>query len=581
MKAKNLSGLTGKRSLWIFVMIVFGCSVYTQQEKGNASLRGILMQEYYYALGEATKLFMLGNYPQAVNIYNECIRANPQSDASFYQLARIYLQAGEIQLAKANARQAVSLKPENKWYLQLLADTYQMGQVWDSAILVYQRQLDLDKDNLMLLYKISNLLENSQKYDDALNYLDKIDQRIGISKETSVSRYRIYKATKQDQKALSQLKQAITLSEGEYTLIGMQAEFFRERNFPDSAAYYYKMIYPMHSDDPVVTFSYAEFLMTQNDYGNAGEVLVEAMQNTEIQPRAKTGYLISILQDEELFKLSRPVLDTLVQAYYESSEKNVTTLSVAADVSFKLGQYERSSAMLKGIIRIDSRNYPAYEQLIFCENAIGNLDSVSYYANMAIRYFPDRAIPYLFGGSAAFQKGQYEEAVMLLENGLKIAEQDQLKLEFYALLAECHERMKAYDKSEELFSKALEIDANNNGIRNNYAYYLALRGKNLNYARDLSKRTVKTEPKNPTYLDTYAWILFKMNKTGRAKRYIEAALEHGGQNNAEILLHYGDILYERGKEKDALAVWKRALELKDESVIKELEKRIESTTQSR
>jgi tetratricopeptide (TPR) repeat protein len=560
-------------------MILWVCSGYTQEKSGIGSNGEVAMQEYYYALGEATKLFMLGNYPQAVNIYNECIRVNPKSDASYYQLARIYLQAGELHLAKSNARQAVSLKPENKWYLQILADAYQMGQIWDSAILIYQRQLSLDNDNLMLLYKISNLLENSKKYDEALDYLDKIDQRIGISKETSVSRYRIYKATRQDKKALQQLKQAVDLSGGEYTLVGMQAEFFRERNFNDSAAYYYELIYPLHSYDPVVTFSYAEFLMAQKQYEKAEKVLVEAMHDVEIQDRAKAGYLISIVQDEALFNLSRPILDTVVQAFYKNSEKNVATLSVVADLSFKLGDYSKSADMLKGIIRIDKRNYPAYEQLIFCENALGDLDSVSYYSNLAIRLFPERAIPYLFGGSTAFQQEHYETAVILLENGLRRSEQDHLKVEFYSLLAECYERMQMYEKSEEYFSNALEIDQNNNGIRNNFAYYLALRNKSLSYARELSKRTIETEPRNPTYLDTYAWILFKMNKTGKAKRYIEAAIENGGQNNAEILLHYGDILYHRNNEKEALQVWKRALELKDSSVRKELEKRVDSAIQ--
>ena len=50
---------------------------------------------------------------------------------------------------------------------------------------------------------------------------------------------------------------------------------------------------------------------------------------------------------------------------------------------------------------------------------------------------------------------------------------------------------------------------------NNYSYYLSLREEKLEYAESLSKKSIIAEPNNSTFLDTYAWILFKL------KRFLE------------------------------------------------------------
>ena len=61
---------------------------------------------------------------------------------------------------------------------------------------------------------------------------------------------------------------------------------------------------------------------------------------------------------------------------------------------------------------------------------------------------------------------------------------------------------------------------------NNYAYYLSERGERLTQAEEMSYKTIKAEPKNATYLDTYAWILFMEGRYSEAKIYIDQALQN-------------------------------------------------------
>jgi tetratricopeptide (TPR) repeat protein len=109
-------------------------------------------------------------------------------------------------------------------------------------------------------------------------------------------------------------------------------------------------------------------------------------------------------------------------------------------------------------------------------------------------------------------------------------------------------------------------------LLNNWAYYLSQRKEKLDKAEEMSLMTIEIESTNPTYLDTYAWILYQQNKLDKATEYIEKALMWGGNSNAVIVEHYGDILYKAGNTEKAQEQWEKAKTLGKGSVL--LEKKI-------
>ena len=80
-------------------------------------------------------------------------------------------------------------------------------------------------------------------------------------------------------------------------------------------------------------------------------------------------------------------------------------------------------------------------------------------------------------------------------------------------------------------------------LMNSYAYRLAVDGRNLDKAEQMSKRTIKAEPDNPYYLDTYAWILHRMGRDDEARPYIEKAIQREkGETSQEVIDHYEAIM---------------------------------------
>ena len=108
-----------------------------------------------------------------------------------------------------------------------------------------------------------------------------------------------------------------------------------------------------------------------------------------------------------------------------------------------------------------------------------------------------------------------------------------------------------------MYEKALSYNASNIPVLNNYSYFLAMEGRDLDKAERMSAQTVKAEPDNATYLDTYAWIFFKQGNYSLARIYLQNALDKTKEPSAELFEHYGDILFMLGEVDEAVTYWQR------------------------
>jgi tetratricopeptide (TPR) repeat protein len=102
-------------------------------------------------------------------------------------------------------------------------------------------------------------------------------------------------------------------------------------------------------------------------------------------------------------------------------------------------------------------------------------------------------------------------------------------------------------------------------VLNNYAYYLSLRNENLDRAKEMAMKSVELDPYNSNNLDTYAWVLYKLEDYKNALEWIKKAYNNSGGASGVVLEHYGDILIKLGKKDEALKYWKLAREKTDYS----------------
>ena len=113
------------------------------------------------------------------------------------------------------------------------------------------------------------------------------------------------------------------------------------------------------------------------------------------------------------------------------------------------------------------------------------------------------------------------------------------------------EAFAAYDSS-------LQYKPDNVGSLNNYAYYLSEMDLDLEKAEQMSLRTIKAEPNNATFLDTYAWIMFKLERYEDAKNYIDQTLQNDSLPSSVLYEHAGDIYAMYGDIPKALEFWQKS-----------------------
>jgi len=121
---------------------------------------------------------------------------------------------------------------------------------------------------------------------------------------------------------------------------------------------------------------------------------------------------------------------------------------------------------------------------------------------------------------------------------------------------------KNLDESEKLIRKALEIDREER--------------KKL---KDDGVLDAEDDKDNAAYLDSLAWVLYKKKNYADAKKYLLDAVKSDEGKHVEIFDHLADVHVGLGEKKEAVEVWKKALQLenvtkRDEARKEEIKKKL-------
>jgi tetratricopeptide (TPR) repeat protein len=161
---------------------------------------------------------------------------------------------------------------------------------------------------------------------------------------------------------------------------------------------------------------------------------------------------------------------------------------------------------------------------------------------------------------AAMELGEYSVAGNELKKAMILAgNNNELKVQVLSLEGDLHYRKKDFDASYACYEEALKLSPDDPLLLNNYAYFLAEGDKDLKKALKMIMKVIETESGNATYVDTYAWVLYKMGKYRDAHREMVRVFELSSDRDPELLEHMGFIKKAVGRCEEAVVYWKEAL----------------------
>lgn len=500
---------------------------------------------------EATTQKQLGNMEKAITLYDQVLSQNPNYAAAYFDKASVMFQKKEVNKAIELTQKSISLQPKNIWYRLQLGEIYLNISDFENAAKVYEELVEFKPDELEYYQQLVQIYNQKQDEANMLKTFDRMEKKWGQSEELTMFKFRYFMDKKDYDNAEKEINKLQTASPSQKSYLAILAEINMNKQNYSKALDYYKKIEQIDPQDPYINISFANYYLVQKDSPKVYEYISKAIANEGLDYQTKIQVLIAIYSktvdtDNEEFQRFFTLLENLSTQYPE--EKVVWELLSTGYM--KNNKFDKAVLAIKTAIKIgektkskESNNFELYQNLLFAESTLNQIDTLILDAKKTIELFPEQPLPYLFLGINYLLKEEYEKAKKTLEQGVVLVVDNKALFEdFYSNLGEATYKLNETEKAFEYFDKTLAINPKNYIVLNNYAYYLSLQQKDIEKAEVMAKKVYDQHPNNITYVDTYAWVLYIKKDYEGAYKTIQSIINQKELWSPVIKEHYELIL---------------------------------------
>lgn len=528
-------------------------------------------KRFDYFFLEAIRQQGAGNFSSAFDLLEHARHINPKAAEVYFYESVYYSMMKKDSIALDCMEKSVALNPENQTYSERLAQYYISNQQFDKAIDAYEQLFAHNHDNTDALRVLAQLYQQQKNYPKVLSTISRLENEEGESEQLALAKMRVYELMGDKKAAYTELK---TLSDKHpldmvyKTMLGnwlMQNERQKEA---------YKLFTDVLKEEPDNAYAESSLYDYYNAMGQgeqARQMLDRILMGNNTPVETKIVMIRSFIQDNESHGADSTQVISLFDKVLDVPKPSSEIAELrAAYMSLKKMPQDTVNAAFRKVLDIAPDNASARLQLVQNLWNDKKYDDVIAMTNQAQAYNPDEMVFYYFGGMAHYMKGDEDATLETFRKGLdQVNEQSSPDLvsDLYMIMGDILNKKGLEKESFAAYDSCLQWKDDNAPALNNYAYYMSLNGKNLHKAEQMSYKTIKAEPKNGTYLDTYAWILFMEERYREAKIYIDQAIANldSTQNNNTVIEHAGDIYAMNGLTEEAMKFWKKSYDAGNKS----------------
>lgn len=551
------------------LFLIFPLKAFSQ-EKGlipDESTRRKFDYYFYQALNAKTQ----GKFDESFDLLRHCYALDSTNASVLVELGAYYSSLEEKNTALDYFRKAVKYDPTNYYYNMILAGISKELDLKEEVIDIYKSLLKSYPEKVELYFELANVYGDNGELEKAIQSLDTLQKYAGISDAITLNKFRLYNMMDQKERAFEEIQSVIDNNPDNIRYLLLMGDLYLQDNQSEKALTYYNRARLIDEEEPSLILSMVNYYEKTNNRAASVDELQKAVLNSKMDVETKlqllARYVAVLRQNKQDIKTANPLFRQLFEQHPNNTQINMMygdVLMLQEDEKGAMEQFE--------IFTKDNLSNPVgYEQMlrIVLPDTLA-LDKVIEISEAGVKNVPTAPQFYFYLGLAKYQQNKHKEALAVFEQGLANAEfqNPQIESDFYGQVGDLNHFLKNNQVAFENYEKALKLNPQNLLVLNNYSYYLSLERKNLDKAEQMSSITIKAEPTNPTYLDTYGWVLFEQGAYTMAKIYIEKAVEYSqDEPSAEVLEHYGDVLAVTGDIEKAVEQWQKAKELGKNSKI--------------
>lgn len=560
-------------SLWLLLPAgLWASDVKTPVQASLNQLPPEQQRKFDYFYYEAANLKNAGKYDAAYDLFSYCLSLDTASSPVLYELAMFQLQRNRPEKAVEMLKSAVAHSDDNFTYRMTLAGLYRNLGMYGEASDSYEELVKRYPDKSELNYYLADALTQEGEIGAAIDAYNVLESTMGMNETLSLQKFKLYQTLKQPDKAFEEIEKLANKypMNARYRLL--MGDLHLENEETEKALACYQKAHEIDPDDPRYIVSMANYYDQTGDKEAAEQEIRDALVNEKLDVETKVGilsrYVQRLQQTQQGIENANSLFQTLLDQHPEDTELKL----MYGSLLMAQQKEEEAKFQFQLVTEMEPSNEGAWQQLLNISLKGEDIPEVIRICTRCKELFPEAPEYYFYLGIGYYMQEKYQESLDTYYAGLKIIPEGNgvVKSNFYGQIGDLYYQIEKMDEAYKAYDEALKYNENNAPVLNNYSYFLTLDKKDLKKAERMAAQCIKLEPDNATYLDTYAWVFFVQGNYTLAKIYIENALSKDKTNSAELVDHYGDILYMSGEKDKALEQWKKAKEMgKDTDVLKQ------------
>ena len=491
-----------------------------------------------------------GNLAEAAEMYRKALIYDPSSAEIRRTLSNVYLKLGQFNEA-AVMRSEIRDKSAEDY--NFIGNCLQYTKDFSGAVDFYKRSLELDSTQHMPRRYLAVLLQTLGNYDEAERHyraaLHYSPDRTGSLLDLGA----FYMKMKKYDKAIGVFNDALTEGDTDIRVVANLAGAMMAKGDTSGADSLYQKTMIDNWDSPVMLQALLPLFFSINNIEYAEKTAGRIAEHYPEDPDILRHYAFILFGNQKYVEAESLMIIIDEKGFADS------------DVYYYLGrlkqfneEYAEAEGYFNKALVLEDSLSDAWINLALSVDRQDRYQESLGIMKRALEKVPSDSIDILFYTSLIHSRNEKYE---LAQDGYaRLLESNPDNIQFRFNLAASHERSGDFDTAESHFKKILEVAPDNALSLNYLGYMYAEKGVNLEEALSLIEKALAIEPDNGAFLDSYAWVLYKLGRYDEAIVPMKNAINNE-QEDAILYDHQGDIYAALNQIDKAVESWEKALEL--------------------
>ena len=560
--------------LCLCILMLCGCTSVkkaSQRQPDRPRLSYNDEQRFKYFYLEAVNQQNLGNYDAAFDLYRHCLDIDPNAAEVYFALSAYYAELDADSTSLALMQKAVDLDSDNDIYLERLGITHINANQFSEAAQCHEQLFQRDKSRSDALGVLLQLYNQQRDYDKMIVTLNRMEQVDGSSEQITLSKMRVYAMLGDKDRELKELQQLAEKHPNDLNYRVMMGNWLLQNSRADEALEAYQHVLATEPDNQAAQVSMLDYYRAVGEDSLANVQQERLLVNPKTSLDTKISLMRQVVAENEQNGGDSTQVIAVFQRILDEPQHDSDMLELyAAYMQLKKMPQDSINQVWREALRLTPDNAGVRLQLaqaLWADEAYGD---VAQLCEEGTEYNPDEIGFYYFLGLSYLQKDDDDATLDAMRRGVSQIDEDSnpdIVSDFYAIMGDVLHRKGLDQEAFAAYDSCLQYKPDNYGCLNNYAYYLSLRNEDLQKAEQMSYRTIKAEPTNATFLDTYAWILFQQERYTEAAIYMEQVLQNDSVPSVDVLEHAGDVYAKTEQMDKAVDYWQRAVDAGGDSKV--------------